>query len=52
VDEDVRVAERRRAEREAAVAKRRVARGLPPEVPEGLRDTEHEGRNADDGEGE
>lgn len=31
VDEEMLVAERRRAEREAAVAKRREARGLPPE---------------------
>jgi len=32
VDEEMRVANRRKAEREGAVAKRRVARGLPPEV--------------------
>ncbi len=32
VDEELQVAERRRAEREAAVAKRREARGLPAEV--------------------
>lgn len=32
VDEDMAVAERRRSERQAERAKRRVARGLPPEV--------------------
>ena len=47
VDEDVRIAERRRAEREAAVAKRRVARGLPPEAPEGAHEHERPGRDAD-----
>jgi len=31
VDEDQRVADRRKAEREEAAAKRRAARGLPPE---------------------
>jgi len=52
VDEDVRVADRRRAEREAWAAKRREARGLPPESPDAFRDTEHENHNADDVEGE
>ena len=52
VDEDVRVAERRRAEREAWAAKRREARGLPPESPDAFRDTERENHNADDVEGE
>ena len=33
VDEEMRVAERRKADREAAVAARRVARGLPAEAP-------------------
>ena len=32
VDEEMRVANRRKAERDEAVAKRRAARGLPPEV--------------------
>jgi small subunit ribosomal protein S6 len=32
VDEETRIAERRKAEREAAVAARRVARGLPAEA--------------------
>jgi len=56
VDEDVRIAERRRTEREAAVAKRRVARGLPPEAPDRFREDEPAGRNgeldAEDREGE
>jgi small subunit ribosomal protein S6 len=34
VDEEARVAERRRAERQAHLAERRVQRGLPPEVEE------------------
>jgi len=52
VDEDVRVAERRRAEREAAAAKRREARGLPPESADRFREPGHENHNADDVEGE
>jgi small subunit ribosomal protein S6 len=52
VDEDVRVAERRRAEREAWTAKRREARGLPPESAERRPEPEVENHNADDVEGE
>ena len=33
VDEDMRIADLRKASREAAAAKRRAARGLPPEAP-------------------
>jgi small subunit ribosomal protein S6 len=50
VDEDVRVAERRRAEREAWAARRRAARGLPPESADRFQEPEHQ--NADDVEGE
>ncbi len=52
VDEDVRVAERRRSEREAWVAKRREARGLPPESADRFAEPGTENHNADDVEGE
>ena len=52
VDEDVRVAERRRAEREAWAAKRREARGLPPESADRFQERDLENHNADDVEGE
>jgi small subunit ribosomal protein S6 len=52
VDEDVRVAERRRAEREADAAKRREARGLPPVSTERREPGEGNGFEADEAEGE
>lgn len=52
VDEDVRVAERRRTEREAEVAKRREARGLPPVSAERREMGDDNGFGADEAEGE
>jgi len=50
VDEDVRVAERRRTEREAWAAKRREARGLPSVAAE-RREVNGEGFDVDEPEG-
>lgn len=52
VDEDVRVAEHRRAEREADAAKRREARGLPPVSTERREPGEDNGFEAHEAEGE
>ena len=47
VDEEMRVANRRKDEREAAVAKRRVARGLPAVPTEGEATSERERERAE-----
>jgi small subunit ribosomal protein S6 len=51
VDEEIRVAERRRTKRKAETARRRIARGLPPEPApgEGRRGSEN-GEGADSGD--
>jgi len=49
VDEDMRIAERHRVEREAAAAKRRAARGLPADMPAApRRDDDEATGDADD----
>lgn len=52
VDEEMQVAERRRAEREAAAAKRREARGLPAEIAGRFDQGEGPGTEADAEEAE
>ena len=52
VDEDLRVAERRRTEREAVAARRREARGLPAEVSERVRVAGADENDVDAGEAE
>jgi len=49
VDEEIRVAERRRDERKATQARRRVARGLPPEPAPGEQRGDHDADDERDG---
>ena len=49
VDEDLRVAERHRASRKAAQARRRIARGLPPEPEAGERRIDRELEDEEEG---
>jgi small subunit ribosomal protein S6 len=49
VDEEIRVAERRRDERKATQARRRVARGLPPEPAPGEQRGDHDADDDRDG---
>jgi small subunit ribosomal protein S6 len=49
VDEEIRVAERRRDDRKATQARRRVARGLPPEPAPGEQRGDHDGDDDRDG---
>jgi small subunit ribosomal protein S6 len=49
VDEEIRVAERRRGERKATQARRRVARGLPPEPAPGEQRGDHDADDDRDG---
>jgi small subunit ribosomal protein S6 len=49
VDEEIRVAERRRDERKATQARRRVARGLPPEPGPGEQRGDHDADDDRDG---
>jgi len=49
VDDDIKVAERLRAERKATQARRRTARGLPPEPQASERRGDRDGDDQDDG---
>jgi len=49
VDEEIRVAERRRDERKATQSRRRVARGLPPEPAPGEQRGDHDADDDRDG---